>query len=145
MGQQLTLLVGIDSGDMMKVKTFYELEVWQLAMDLAERVYNFCKTLPQEERFVLSDQMRRAVTSIAFNIAEGQKRFSTKEFIHFLSIAKGSLGELMTQLILCNRLGYLEDERLERSLKRCETIDVKLYNLAMMLRRKPPKNKLPQL
>ena len=126
------------------VSSYRELIVWQKAMDLVVETYCAVKSLPKEEMYGLSDQMRRAVTSIAFNIAEGQKRFSTKEFIHFLSIAKGSLGEVMTQLILCNRLGYLEDERLERSLRRCETIDVKLYNLAMTLRRKMPKNKIPQ-
>ncbi|MBP5470324.1 MAG: four helix bundle protein, partial [Candidatus Riflebacteria bacterium] len=126
----------------MKVKTFYEVEVWQLAIDLAERIYKFCKFLPTEERFVLCDQMRRSSSSIAFNIAEGQKRFSTKDFIRFLSIARGSLGELLTQLILCNRIGYLPEEDFLRAKKRCEIIDIKLYNLAKSLSHKTDRNKI---
>ncbi len=113
----------------MKNKNFYDLEVWQLSMDLAVQLYDFIRGLPREELYVLSDQMRRALISIPSNIAEGQKRNNPKEFRRFLSYSRGSLGEIMTQINLCNRLGYLSDDNLERVLNRCGLIDKKLFNL----------------
>ena len=92
----------------MKVKTYEELEVWQAAMQLAERVYALQKRLPKEEVYGLGDQIRRAVVSVPSNIAEGFGRDSTADFIHFLYIARGSLFEVRTQLELARRLGYLQ-------------------------------------
>ena len=91
----------------MAVKNYTELLVWQKAMELTAEVYRIVKMLPKEELFALSDQMRRAAVSIPSNIAEGQARTSTREFLQFLSIAKGSKAELETQLILCVKVGYL--------------------------------------
>ena len=85
----------------MAVNNYKDLIVWQKSMSLAVKIYQIVKLLPKEELFVLSDQMRRAVVSIPSNISEGHQRNSSKEFKHFLSIAKGSLGELETQLLLC--------------------------------------------
>ena len=79
------------------VQSFQDLIVWQKATDLVIEVYNLVKELPKEEQYALSDQMRRAAVSIPSNIAEGQSRNSTKEFIQFLSVAKGSNAELQTQ------------------------------------------------
>ena len=79
------------------VQSFQDLIIWQKAMDLVIEVYNLVKELPKEEQYALSDQMRRAAVSIPSNIAEGQSRNSTKEFIQFLSVAKGSNAELQTQ------------------------------------------------
>ena len=76
-------------------------------MDLAVEIYRLARMLPAVETYALSDQMRRAAVSIPSNIAEGQQRRSTKEFIQFLSIAKGSCAELETQLYLCYKVGYL--------------------------------------
>ena len=92
----------------MKVKTFEELIAWQKAMELAEAVYRLQKSLPKEEVYGLGDQIRRAVVSIPSNIAEGFGRDSTKDFQHFLAIARGSLFEVKTQLTLAHRLGYLD-------------------------------------
>ena len=92
----------------MKSSEFRDLKVWQKSMDLAIEVYNIAKYLPKEELYSLSDQMRRAAISIPSNIAEGQGRITTKEFIRFLSMARGSLWELSTQIELCERLNYLE-------------------------------------
>lgn len=92
----------------MKVKTYEELEVWQVAMQLAERVYALQKRLPKEEVYGLGDQIRRAVVSVPSNIAEGFGRDSTADFVHFLYIARGSLYEVRTQLELARRLEYLE-------------------------------------
>ena len=92
----------------MKSSNYKELKVWQKAMDLTVEVYKLVKLLPKEETYALSDQMRRAVVSIPSNIAEGQGRNSDKEFIQFLSIARGSLWELEAQIEICLRIGYID-------------------------------------
>ncbi len=95
------------------IRDFKDLIVWQKAMELVVEVYILVKKLPKEELFALSDQIRRAAISIPSNIAEGQGRNSTKEYIHFLAIAKGSKAELETQLLLCVKINYLEDSEIE--------------------------------
>jgi four helix bundle protein len=92
------------------MSTGYErLEVWQQAMDLVVLVYELTQSLPVEERFALSDQMRRCAVSIPSNIAEGASRRSNKEFAQFLYVAKGSASELQTQLEIGRRVGYFKD------------------------------------
>ena len=81
------------------LQKYEDLIVWQKAMDLVAEVYRIVKALPGEELYALSDQMRRAAVSIPSNIAEGQERNTTKDFINHLYIAKGSKGELETQLL----------------------------------------------
>lgn len=76
---------------------------------MAKEIYRLVKLLPKDEAFSLSDQMRRAAVSIPSNIAEGQDRNSGKEFLHFLSIARGSRAELETQIQICVMVGYLSD------------------------------------
>ena len=80
-------------------------------MDLAVDIYRIVKYLPKDETYALADQMRRAVVSIPSNIAEGQGRITSKEFIRFLSVARGSLSELSTQIELCERLQYLDQSQ----------------------------------
>lgn len=106
----------------MKSYNFQNLKVWQRSMVLTEATYNIVKSLSKSEQFALADQMRRCAISVPSNIAEGQKRLSNKETIQFSSIALGSLGELQTQLILCERLYSLDtntlvDENVNNSLK----------------------------
>ena len=91
----------------MRVKCYEELVAWQKAMLLAQMVYGLQKQLPKEETFGLGDQIRRAAVSIPSNIAEGFGRESPNEFKRFLSIARGSLYEMKTQLQLADSLGYL--------------------------------------
>ena len=91
----------------MKSSDFRKLIVWQKAMDLTIEVYSLVKLLPREENYCLSDQMRRAVVSIPANIAEGQGRDTDKEYNRFISIARGSLWELLTQIEICERLSYI--------------------------------------
>jgi four helix bundle protein len=86
------------------MKSFKDLEVWKRGIDLVEDIYNITATFPTNEQFGLVSQMRRAAVSIPSNIAEGQGRRNAKEFDQFLYIAKGSLAEIETQLIICERL-----------------------------------------
>ncbi len=88
---------------------YKELIVWQKSMDLVVDVYRTIDSLPNIERFALSDQIRRCSVSIPSNIAEGAGRNHTKEFVQFLSISLGSLYELQTQLEIANRIGYLDN------------------------------------
>lgn len=93
----------------MAVRNYKELIVWQKAMEVAKQAYRLVKLLPKEETYALSDQIRRSAISIPSNIAEGQARNSSKEFMKFLSIAKGSAAELETQLLLAVRIGYFTE------------------------------------
>ena len=88
---------------------YRKLIVWQKAVDFSTLVYEVVKRLPNEERYALGDQLRRAVVSIASNIAEGCGRASNRDYGHFLSIARGSVYETMTQLEMAKRLGYIDD------------------------------------
>ena len=92
----------------MSVERYQDLVVWQRAMQLVKETYKLTKRLPKDETYALSDQMRRSAVSIPSNIAEGFERQSKKEYVHFLSIAKGSKAELQTQLQICVEIGYLD-------------------------------------
>lgn len=96
---------------------FRQLIIWQKAMDLTVEVYTLVKSLPKEEIFALSEQMRRASVSIPSNIAEGRGRNSNKDFVRFLAQARGSLWELSTQLEICERLHYLNSQQSEKATK----------------------------
>ena len=87
---------------------YRRLRVWQGAYALTLRVYKTTATFPSTERYALADQLRRASTSIAANIAEGSGRESNAEFARFLRIARGSLHELTCQLMLAADLGYVD-------------------------------------
>ena len=97
----------------MIIKNYQELIVWNKAMDLVSEVYSLTKLLPKEELFALSNQMRRAAISVPSNIAEGQQRMAPRKFIRFLTIARGSNGELQTQLLICARLSYFTSDQIQ--------------------------------
>ncbi|MEX0916810.1 MAG: four helix bundle protein [Candidatus Spechtbacterales bacterium] len=88
----------------MAVTSFKELMVWQRAMELTKEIYLLTSTLPQDERFGISSQLRRASVSIPSNIAEGRSRGTRKDFVQFLRIADGSAAELETQILLLREL-----------------------------------------
>jgi four helix bundle protein len=88
------------------LKSYRELRVWQGAFDLALVVYEQTRLLPNEERFGLMQQMRRAAVSMVSNIAEGYGRGHRKEYLQFLAMANGSLMELETQVLLCDSLHF---------------------------------------
>ena len=93
-----------------KIASYKDLLVWQKAITIVKEAYLLSKALPEDERFGLISQMRRCSVSIASNIAEGWGRNSTKSYIQFLRIARGSLMELETQLIICKELSYIKNE-----------------------------------
>lgn len=98
----------------MEERGYKRLKVWIAAKELVAMVYGKLKGFPVEERFALCDQIRRAAVSVPSNIAEGYGRETHKDFAHFLSLSKGSLYELDTQLDLAVDLGYIsKDEQLE--------------------------------
>ena len=117
----------------MAIKHYKDLSVWQKSMDLAVEIFKVVKFLPKEELYGLSDQMRRAVVSVPSNIAEGQQRSSTKDYIRFLHIAKGSLGELETQIMLCERLEYLRKEKTDQLIGQCIEIQRMISGLISSL------------
>jgi len=94
----------------MAVQHYRQLIAWQKAMVLVKEIYNLIKDFPKEEIYGLTSQIRRAAVSIPSNIAEGQGRDSTKEFLHHLSIAYGSLMEVETQILIAESLNYLKSE-----------------------------------
>jgi four helix bundle protein len=94
----------------MGVRNFRELIAWQKAMDLVEMVYRATELFPAKEIFGLTTQLRRAAVSVPSNIAEGQGRITTKDFLHFLSISRGSLQEVQTQFEIARRLAYITEE-----------------------------------
>lgn len=115
--------------------TYFDLLVWQRAMDLAERVYESSSLLPRDERFGLTSQMRRAAVSVASNIAEGHGRRSTGEFRQFLGYAVGSLHELETQLRLSVRLTFLTETQALEPLALSAEVGKLLAGLLRSLRR----------
>lgn len=89
------------------ITNYRDLQVWRQALDWAEAIYEATAHWPRDERFGLISQIRRATVSVASNIAEGAARRSTGEFIQFVGMARGSLAEAETQLLLAQRLDYL--------------------------------------
>jgi four helix bundle protein len=116
------------------VSSYRDLVVWQKAMSLTGEIYRLVKLLPNEERFALSDQMRRAAVSIPSNIAEGQDRNSYKEFINFLSIARGSRAELETQLQICVEVGYLSPQNISNAMSLLQELGKMLSSLISKLK-----------
>ena len=126
------------------IRSYRDLGVWQKAILAAKMVYTLVKRLPREELFALSSQMRRAVISIASNIAAGQARNSTKEFLQFLSIAKGSKAELETQLILCVEIKYFSSDDIAPIMALLTEIGKMLNSLIASLTPKPFKSHVTQ-
>ncbi len=106
--------------------------VWQRAMELVEEIYRISSLLPKEETFSLVSQIRRAAVSVPSNIAEGNSRNSTKEYINFLGIARGSNSEVYTQLLICVKLGYVSEEHTQKAITLSEEIS-KMIN-AMIIK-----------
>lgn len=96
------------------LRNYRDLIAWQKAMDLVELAYLLTRKFPKEEIYGLAVQLRRASVSVPSNIAEGQGRSSAKEFAYFLTVAHGSLRELETQMLIAQRLNYIDSQQADR-------------------------------
>jgi len=97
---------------MEKIRTHKDLEVWKVSMNFVMEIYQVTKAFPASELYGLTAQIRKAAISIPSNIAEGAARKNTKEFIQFLYISQGSLSEIETQLMIAERLKYINESNL---------------------------------
>jgi four helix bundle protein len=113
----------------MSGSNYRDLTVWRKGMDLVVEVYQLSQSFPKEELYGLTSQIRRAAVSIPSNIAEGQGQGSDRGFSRFLSIAQGSLTELETQLMIAQRLEYLDDLTCQSTLDQCAEIGRMLNGL----------------
>ena len=111
---------------MAKITSFKDLRVWNLGIEIVLMIYALTKEFPKEETYGLTSQIRRAAVSIPANIAEGFRRFSSKEHKRFLRIAFGSVAELETELIIAVRLGFIEQSQ-------SAILDEKIDHLSRML------------
>lgn len=96
--------------------TFKDLLVYQKSLNFVEMTYSLTKKFPLDEKFGLTNQLRRALVSIPSNIAEGSQRRTKKELLQFLFIAYGSLAEVETQLELCRRFGYISTAQVQKTM-----------------------------
>ena len=122
----------------MPVQHYRQLIVWQKAMDLAELCYQITRTFPSEEKFGMISQIRRAAASVAANIAEGQGRYHIKEFLNHLSMARGSLMEVETFLLLSERVGYATSEQIQPLLSLSDEVSRMISGLRKSLESKSP-------
>jgi|SRR5437667_272527 len=116
------------------MKDYKELHVWQKAVGLVTETYKATRAFPDEEKFGLTAQARRAAASIPANIAEGWGRGTTKEYVQFLIVARGSLLELETHLIVSRNLGFLEPADLDSLNKNIHEVGRLLNSLIRSLR-----------
>lgn len=121
----------------MTIRSYRDLEVWQLGMRLAHIAYDCTNAFPCSERYILVPQLRRAALSIPANIAEGRGREHTGEFLNFLSMSRGSLQELETYLIFANQRRYLTDEQMELPMELADHISRKISRLRGTLAAQP--------
>ena len=115
---------------------FEKLEVWQLAVDLADFVLGLLKNMPPNQYIRVIGHAEAAVTRVAQNIAEGKGRQYKKEFIQFLYVSEGSLFELLTLVEIFNRRKLISDDDVEKIREKAENLDRKLHGLINSLRRR---------
>ena len=119
------------------IKTHKDLNVWVQSVDFVTEIYKVTKCFPKEEAYGLQGQIRRAAISIPSNISEGASRNSKKEFIQFLFVALGSASELETQIVISEKIGYIE--KVDDLLKKIETIKKMLNGLITYLKKNSKK------
>lgn len=120
----------------MSITTYRDLLVWQRAMDLVDAVYRLTRGFPREEVYGLTSQVRRAAVSVPSNIAEGHGRQTQRHFLHFLSIARGSIKELETQVLIAKRLGYVDEDQSTKVLELTDQVSRLTTGLMNSLRKK---------
>ena len=112
------------------INNFKDLKIWHKGIDLVINIYKLTSKFPSEEKFGLISQIRRSVVSIPSNIAEGHSRKTSKDFKQFIAIAKGSLSELETQLIISFKLNFISKEEfaiISEKIKELEKITASFY------------------
>ena len=114
--------------------SYKKLEIWALSVELIKAVYKICEKLPSCEEYNLKSQLRRAVVSIALNIAEGKSRKTAKDFSNFLNISAASLAEVGAIFNLCEELNYLQD--LDKMYSNIEILGMKINALRNSLNTK---------
>ena len=112
---------------------YQDLRVWHKSIELVKEIYFLTEKLPSKEKYVLSDQMRRAAISIPSNVAEGNGRSSRVEYKRFVEIARGSQYELQTQLYICVELNYFTESDTEKANKLITEVGKMLNNLIKSL------------
>jgi four helix bundle protein len=117
-----------------KINSFRDLQVWQRGLEVVSAVYRLSASFPKAELYGLAGQVRRAAVSVPSNIAEGHTRASTREYLHHVSIALGSLAEVETQLEIACRLGYLGESELVKMLAEVTVLGKQLHALRDSLR-----------
>ena len=122
----------------MSIRSFRDLRVWQVGMDLVEEVYRATSRFPRHEFYGLASQLQRAAVSIPSNIAEGHARWHLREYLHFLSVAQASIAELETQVEIARRLQYLQAEEADHVLKLSSSLGRQLHTLRNALTRATP-------
>ena len=122
------------------IRDYRDLRVWQLAMELAVSIYTGTERFPPDERFGLTNQLRRAAVSVPSNIAEGNARNSTADYLRFLRFSRGSLAEIHTQLVLARRLDYLDDGMVEAMLTMTDDLVRQLTALYTAIERASQEN-----
>ena len=122
-----------DSSRQQPIRDYKDLHVWQKAMELAKQIYSLTSRFPSEEKFGLVSQLRRAAVSVPSNIAEGQARNTTGEYVQFLSHAEGSAAELDTQLRLSIELGYCASADVEDAFRLVTDVQKMLKRLRAKL------------
>lgn len=128
---------------MTQIKSFEDLEVWQLAIGLAVKVYKLTLLFPKSETYGLIDQLKRAVTSISANIAEGFGRYYYKDSVKFLYNARGSLFEVKSHLLIARQLNLIptnKESEYNLTLKDIQNLGVKLNNFISAIIRKSKNN-----
>jgi four helix bundle protein len=115
-------------------QSYRDLLVWQKSIALCVQVYKMCETFPKSELYGLADQMKRAAVSVSSNIAEGQGRQHSREFLQFLSVANGSLAELDTQRTIAENLCFTNPESSAHLDEHITEIRKMLYALTMKLK-----------
>lgn len=121
--------------DLMAIKTYRDLLVWQKSMELVTRIYESVKNFPDEELYALTNQIKRSAVSVPSNIAEGFGRGSTADYTRFLKVASGSLYELQTQLEIAMNLSYLDRYSFDQVYELSTEIEKMLSSLINKLNR----------
>lgn len=115
------------------MRSHHQLDAWKESMKLVKMIYDITANFPKEEIYGLTSQMRRAAVSIPSNIAEGAARNRNRELLQFLVIARGSLSELETQILIAEELGYLQGDRIKQQIN---TVFSRLGGLIKSVRNK---------